>query len=95
MSGTVKKDNKGVLELHVEVYNKYEIKDDFLGIGVTDSSRVFSVSFDSVKFANFFNKEPDLYFVVIDYGLERLNTKEHLINNATEATSTINFLIEK
>ena len=95
VSGTVKKDNKGVLDLHVEVYDNDKIKDDFLGIGVTDSTGAFSVSFDSSKFENIFDRKPDLYFVVIDYGLELLNTKEQTINDATEATPPINLVVDK
>jgi hypothetical protein len=95
VSGTVKKDNTGVLDLHVEVYDKDIIMDDFLGIGVTDSSGTFRVSFDSSKFANFLDRKPDLYFVVLDYGLELLNTKEHTNNDATEATLPINLVVDK
>ena len=95
ISGTVKKNNKGVLDLHVEVYDKDLLRDDFLGIGVTDSSGSFSVSFDSSKFANLFDRRPDVYFVVLDYGLELLSTKEHVIKNATEATPAINLVVDK
>ena len=87
VTGTVKKDNQGVLDLHVEVYDKDPIKsDDFLGLGVTDSSGTFSVSFDSSKFDRFFDRKPDLYFVVLDYGLELLSTKDQVISEASEAT---------
>lgn len=95
VSGTVKKDNKGVLDLHVEVYDKDRIKDDFLGIGITDSSGAFSVSFDSSKFANLFDRNPDLYFVVIDYGQELLSTKDQVIDDATEATPPINLVVNE
>ena len=66
VNGTVKKDNKGVLDLHVEVYDKDIFEDDFLGIGVTDSSGNFEVSFDSSQFSNILDRKPDLYFVVLD-----------------------------
>ncbi|MFT5250326.1 MAG: hypothetical protein ACI93P_002061 [bacterium] len=95
ISGTVKKDKKGVLDLHVEVYDNDPIKDDFLGIGVTDATGSFSICFDSSKFTNFLDREPDLYFVVIDYGMELLSTKERVINNATEATPPINLVVDK
>lgn len=95
VSGTIKKDNQGILDLHVEVYDKDFVKDDFLGIGVTDASGAFSVSFDSSKFNKFFERKPDLYFVVFDYGLELLNTKEESINDATEITPPINLVINK
>ena len=95
VSGTVKKDNQGVLDLHVEVYDKDLLQDDFLGIGVTDSSGAFSVSFDSSKFASLFDRNPDLYFVVIDYGLELLSTKDQIIKDATEATPPINLVVDK
>jgi hypothetical protein len=95
ISGTVKKDKKGVLDLHVEVYDKDIIEDDFLGIGVTDASGTFSISFDSSKFSNLFDRKPDLYFVVIDYGMELLSTKKQVINNATETTPPINLIVDK
>lgn len=94
VNGTVKKDNKGVLDLHVEVYDKDIFEDDFLGIGVTDSSGNFKVSFDSSQFSNILDRKPDLYFVVLDYGLEILNTKEKSIDNATEVTAPINLIVE-
>lgn len=102
ISGTVKKDNKGVLDLHVEVYDEdtrredlFQV-DDFIGIGVTDSSGAFSVSFDASKFASFIDRKPDLYFIVIDYGQELLNTKKQgqVIQNATEATPPINLVVD-
>jgi len=96
VTGTVKKDNKGVLDLHVEVYDRDRIvEDDFLGIGVTDSSGTFSVSFDKSKFEKFFERKPDLYFVVIDYGKELLNTKNQVLDDATEATGPINLVVDK
>jgi hypothetical protein len=91
----VKKDNKGILDLHVEVYDNDRVKDDFLGIGVTDSTGTFRVSFDSCKFKNVFESTPDLYFVVIDYGLELLNTRSRTIYDATEATPPINLVVDK
>ena len=94
VNGTVKKDNKGVLDLHVEVYDKDIFEDDFLGIGVTDSSGNFEVSFDSSQFSNILDRKPDLYFVVLDYGLELLNTKEKSIDNATEVTAPINLIVD-
>ena len=94
VNGSVKKDNKGVLDLHVEVYDKDIFEDDFLGIGVTDSSGNFEVSFDSSKFSNILDRKPDLYFVVLDYGLELLNTKEKSIDNASEVTAPINLVID-
>lgn len=57
VTGTVKKDSKGVLDLHVEVYDNDRIKDDFLGIGVTNSKGEFNVNFDSSKFENFFDRQ--------------------------------------
>jgi hypothetical protein len=95
VSGTVTKDNKGVLDLHVEVYDKDKGRDDFLGLGVTDASGRFTVSFDYSDFGNFLDKNPDLYFVVIDYGLELLNTKKESIQDATEATPPIHLVVNK
>lgn len=95
VKGTVKKNNIGILDLHVEVYDNDRVKDDFLGIGVTDSTGTFRVSFDSSKFKDVFERSPDLYFVVIDYGLELLNTRERTIYDATEATPPINLVVDK
>lgn len=95
VSGTVKKDNKGVLDLHVEVYDEDLIRDQFLGIGVTDSSGAFSVSFDASKFKSFLERKPDLYFVVIDYGLELLRTKDQVINEASTSNPPINLVVDK
>jgi hypothetical protein len=95
LSGTVKKDKKGVLDLHVEVYDNDPIKDDFLGIGVTDATGSFSICFDSSKFTNFLDREPDLYSVVIDYNMELLSTKKQVINNATEDSPSINLVVDK
>jgi hypothetical protein len=95
ISGTVKKDGQGVLDLHVEVYDKDLIKDDFLGLGVTDASGAFSVSFDVSKFQNLLDRQPDLYFVVIDYGETILNTKKQFICNATVETPPIELVVNK
>lgn len=90
-----KKNNLGVLNLQVLAYDKDPIgKDDFLGIGVTDASGVFSISFDASKFACLFDRSPDLYFVVNDAGLELLNTEDHVIRNATTATPPINLQVD-
>jgi len=54
VAGTVKNKykNEGILDLHVFVYDKDILgKDDFLGIGVTDATGAFSVSFDSAKYS--------------------------------------------
>ncbi|BDS11226.1 transthyretin-like family protein [Aureispira anguillae] len=95
VTGTVKNkaDNKGIIDLHVLVYDKDSIgEDDFLGIGVTDATGAFSVSFDASKFRFLyvFDRSPDLYFVVNDAGLELLNTEDNVIKNANESTPPIN-----
>lgn len=95
VKGTVKKDGQGVLDLHVEVYDNDFLDDQFLGIGVTNSAGEFSVSFDSSKFDRLFERKPDLYFVVIDYGMELLNTKHNTIDDATEDTPPINLVVTK
>jgi hypothetical protein len=71
------------------------LRDDFLGIGVTDSSGAFKVSFDSSKFENIIDRRPDIYFVVIDYGLELLNTSKDVLKNVTENTPAINLVVDK
>jgi len=86
-------DNKGIQDLHVLIYDKDAIgQDDFLGIGVTDATGKFSVSFDASKFRflSIFDRSPDLYFIVNDAGLELLNTESSVISNANESTPAIN-----
>ncbi len=97
ISGTVKmKDtNAGILDLHVLVYDKDVVFDDFLGIGVTDRSGAFSVSFESSKFVDFFERKPDLYFIVKDAGMELLTTKDHPIEDIDESTPPINLVVDK
>jgi hypothetical protein len=85
--------NKGIQDLHILVYDKDSIgKDDFLGIGVTDATGKFSVSFEASKFRflYLFDRSPDLYFIVNDAGLELLNTENNVITNANESTLPIN-----
>ena len=95
VTGTVskRKDKQGILDLHVLVYDKDFLRDDFLGIGVTDSTGTFSVSFDSSKFSSFIDRKPDLYFIVKDAGTELLNTKKNVIKNADETTPPINLKV--
>lgn len=97
VTGTIKdkETNQGILDLHVFVNDQDVFNDDdFLGIGVTDIDGKFSVSFDSSKFGDFFDRSPDLYFVVQDAGLELLNTKDHVIKNADASTPDINLLVD-
>ncbi|MGB1241182.1 MAG: hypothetical protein ACPG49_01585 [Chitinophagales bacterium] len=93
--GTVRNDynNKGVVDLHVLAYDKDILKDDFLGIGVTDSTGAFSIRFDSSQFGNILDRSPDLYFVVKDAGSELLSTKEDTIQNANVSTPPINLVV--
>jgi len=95
--GTVKnKDNsQGIDDLHVLVYDKDKfLKDDFLGIGVTDVNGVFSVTFDASQFSSIVDRSPDLYFIVKDAGTELLSTKDNVIENATESTPPINLVVD-
>jgi hypothetical protein len=106
VTGTVKvdisnndgvKDQQGVLDLQVLVYDSDDIgKDDFLGIGVTNAQGIFSVSFDAsqFRFLHIFDRSPDLYFVVNDGGYELLNTKNNVIQNANESTAAINLTVD-
>lgn len=85
-----KETKKGILDLHVLVYDKDDItRDDFLGIGVTDIEGRFAVSFDSSKFGLILDRKPDLYFIVKDAGTELLNTVDDVIKNADESTPPI------
>ena len=94
VTGTVKNkaDQKGVEDLHVFVYDKDFINDDFLGIAVTDASGKFSINFDASQFNKYFDNETDLYFIVKDAGLALLSTKENYIKDADESTPPINLL---
>ncbi|MFT4698584.1 MAG: hypothetical protein ACI9SJ_001735 [Flavobacteriaceae bacterium] len=96
VTGTVKNkdNNEGIEDLHVLVYDKDLLSDDFLGIGVTDASGTFSLSFDASKFKNIFDNSPELYFIVKDAGLELLNTKDQYIKNANEDTPPINLMVD-
>ncbi|NNE15013.1 MAG: hypothetical protein HKN51_08545 [Saprospiraceae bacterium] len=96
VTGSVKnkKDNKGIIDLHVIVYDKDLIFDDVLGIANTDKNGNFSLTFEWSKFKNFLDRKPDLYFVVKDAGLELLSTKENVIKEADESTPPINFVVE-
>ncbi|MEL7427009.1 MAG: hypothetical protein AAFN81_28710 [Bacteroidota bacterium] len=93
--GTVKHQstNEGIQDLHVLLYDDDRVKDDFLGIGVTDAAGAFSISFDRSKFSKFFEREPDLYFIVKDGGLELLSTKDNIITDAGTATPPINLTV--
>ncbi len=89
VQGTVKNkaDDKGIADLHVLVYDKDLVFDDFLGVGVTNDKGSFSVSFDSSKFKGFLEGNPDLYFIVKDAGLELLNTKENVLKGKNKTGS--------
>ncbi|MEM9549177.1 MAG: hypothetical protein AAGA77_24535, partial [Bacteroidota bacterium] len=93
LRGTVldMKTKKGILDLHVIIYDKDNVEsDDFLGIGVTDSNGEFTVDFDASQFSFFLvDRQPDLYFIVNDAGTELLNTKDNFIQNADEETPPI------
>lgn len=96
VTGTVTNiaNNEGVEDLHVIVYDKDIIGDDFLGIGVTDKQGVWSVSFDKSKFDKFFDRKPDLYFIVEDGGYQLLDTKNNVIKNAGKSTPPINLKVD-
>lgn len=102
VKGTVKniENNEGIMDLHVLAYDKDVLGkdllgiDDFLGIGVTDATGTFSISFDSSKFKGLFDRKPDLYFIVKDAGLELLNTINNVIKNADTTTPAINLLVD-
>lgn len=95
VTGTVTNEHEdhgqqGVVDLHVLVYDKDMIgRNDFLGIGVTDTNGVFSVTFDKSKFQSLLDRKPDLYFIVKDAGLELFNSEDNVIRNADESTPPI------
>ncbi len=86
--------NNPVVDLHVLLYDCDPMRDDFLGIGVTDKTGTFSISFDASKFRSLFDRKPDLYFIVKDAGTELLNTKDNVLKNADESTPPINFVVD-
>ncbi len=99
VTGSVKNavDNLGVVDLQVQIFDKDEIgRDDFLGLGVTDSNGRFSISFDASQFDffHFFDKSPDLYFKIYDGGYELLNTKNDIIKNADQSIEPIIFKVD-
>ena len=98
VEGTIidKKTKKGVVDLRVLVYDEDPGLDDFLGIAVTNENGVFQLSFDASQFRFFkvFDRNPDLYFIVEDAGLELLNTKDNVIKNASESTPAINLEVD-
>ena len=91
VNGTVSNtsNSEWIEDLHVLVYDKDFLRDDFLGIAVTDASGAFSLSFDASKFRDLLERSPDLYFIVQDAGLELLSTKDNPIKNANEDTPAI------
>ena len=96
VTGTVKNkdNNEGIEDLHVLVYDKDILEDDFLGIAVTDAQGVFSLSFDTSKFKSLFDRSPDIYFIVQDGGFELLDTKDQLIEDANASTPQITLLVD-
>lgn len=96
ITGTVKDKalERPVVDLRVIAYDCDAIKDDFLGIGVTDKTGTFSIVFDSSKFKSLFDRKPDLYFIVKDGGTELLKTDKDIIKNAGEDTPPINFIVD-
>ncbi len=92
VEGTVinKLNKQGILDLHVLVYDKDRLRDDFLGIGITDANGKFSLEFDASDFGFFRDRHPELYFIVKDAGTVLLNTKEDFIRSADESTPAIN-----
>lgn len=95
--GTVKNvaDNTGVVDLLVSAYDSdFLTHDDYLGIGVTDSTGTFRITFDASKFMSIFDRKPDLYFIIEDGGFVLLNTKNNVIKDADESTPAIEFSVD-
>ncbi|MFK7908120.1 MAG: hypothetical protein AB8B69_23515 [Chitinophagales bacterium] len=65
-----------------------------MGIGVTDATGTFSISFDASKFTSLFDRSPDLYFIVKDAGTELLNTKDNVLKDANASTDPINLVVD-
>lgn len=91
--GTVtnKATGDGLADLHVVLYDKDLLKDDFLAIAVTDKKGGFEAQFDSSRFESLLDRKPDIYFSIRDGGFELLNTKDDPIKNATESSTPIAF----
>lgn len=79
----------------VSVYDKDLLNDDFLGKTTTAEDGGFELSFTEKDFKGlFFDRKPDLYFVINDAdGKELFNTKESVINNADEKTTPITLIL--
>ena len=95
VSGTVKQKNgEPVEDLHVVLFDDDVVKDDFLGIGVTDAQGAFTITFEKSQFSKFFERNPDLYFVVEDGGLQLLSTKDNVMQDATASTDPIELVVD-
>lgn len=85
---------KGVVDLHVLIYDKDRLRDDFLGIGITNKDGKFEVKFHESKFDFFIDRRPELYFIVKDAGTVLLNTEKNFIKSADESTPDINLEVD-
>lgn len=96
ITGTVKNqtNNAPIADLHVLVYDQDLLKDDFLGIGVTDEDGIFSVTFEASKFESLFDWWPDVYFIIKDGGFELLSTINHVRKDMSPESPDVNLLVD-
>ncbi len=80
----------GVAGLDVTAFDKDLLGSDYLGIGATDKTGAFEITFDAKAFRDgLFDRKPDLYFTVLDGGTELLDTEDDVIRNADGDTAAI------
>lgn len=82
---------QGIAGLAVTAYDKDLLnKDDFCGLGMTDTNGRFTITFDRSRFGDaVFDRHPDLYFTVLDGGTKLFDGKDQVIENAGPATPEI------
>lgn len=90
---------QGVVDVVVSAYDKDTNllldKDDYLGIGVTDEHGKFEIRFEASAFrSNFLDRYPDLYFTVLDGGIELANTEDKYIKSAGPDTPEITLSVD-
>lgn len=73
--------NKGIEGLLVEAWDKDWIADDLLGADHTNADGAFSVTFDSDYFKEFFDKKPDVFFLIYDGGELIHSTESNVLMN--------------
>jgi hypothetical protein len=88
-------DERPASNLSVKVYDKDTFNDDFLGETTTADNGGFELAFNEKDFKGFFDRKPDLYFVITnDKGEKLFNTKAFVVKNADEKTTPITLVLD-